>query len=180
MTRMIKPRRAVQASIAVLMVGSALSGCGSDTAGVGSSTPEVIFENAWIRTTDGAEDTSMTALFGSLVNPGSEAVTLQSADCSPTAAITQVHEMATVEGKMVMREVPAPVEIPAEGHLHLTPGSYHVMLMKLTKELPVGSETNCTVKLSNGQELAVKAQAKKFVEEEEHYHSTEPSASSNG
>lgn len=180
MTRMFTLRRAALAAAAVLMAGSALSGCGSDTAGAGSSSPEVIFENAWIRTTDGAQDTSMTALFGSLVNPGSEAVTLQSADCSPTAAMTQVHEMATVDGKMVMREVPAPVEIPAEGHLHLTPGSYHVMLMRLTKELPVGSETSCTLKLSNGQELAVNAQAKKFVEEEAHYHSTEPSASSNG
>lgn len=132
--------------------------------------PKVIVDDAWVRTTDGAKDTSMTALFLTATNPGSKPDRLLSATCSSVAGVTEVHEMATVEGKKVMRAAKNGIEVPAESHVHLAPGGFHIMLMKLTKPLPVGDEIECTVTFERSGDYAVKATAKAQAEEEEHYH----------
>lgn len=137
----------------------------------------MIFESAWVRTTDAAMDQSMTALFGTVVNPSEQSVKLTSADCSAVAALTQIHEMVSVNGKSVMREAKGGVDVPAGSHLHLKPGGYHVMLMRLKKKLPVGDEVTCTLSFSTGQQVKVTASVKKFTEEEDHYHSPSPTPS---
>lgn len=135
----------------------------------------MIFEGAWVRTTDAAKDQSMTALFGTVVNPSEQTVKLTAADCSSVAGMTQIHEMVSVNGKMVMQEAKGGVDVPAGSHLHLKPGGYHVMLMQLNKKLPVGDEVTCTLSFSTGQQIKVTSSVKKFTEEEDHYHSPSPS-----
>ncbi len=148
-----------------------LAACG------GGAPAEIVIEDAWARTTDGATDKSMTAAFMSLTNPGDKDIQLTDANC-PDAGMTQIHEMAMVDGKKVMQEAKGGVKIPAGTHVHLEPGGYHVMLMKLPKELPIGSEVACTLKFDNGQESEVKMLVKKFTEEEDHYHTPEPTPAS--
>lgn len=150
----------------------ALVGCSTTPA---ATAPGVIIENPWVRTTDGAKDMTMTALFASISNPGSTDITLTSADCSEVAGMTQIHEMVMVDGKMVMQEAKGGAVVPKESHLHLKPGGFHVMLMKLKKALPVGTEVSCTLSFSNGETKSVKAPVKVFTEEEDHYHSPMPS-----
>ncbi len=133
-------------------------------------------EDPWVRTTDGATDSTMTAAFMSLVNPGDVNVSLTGASTS-VAMMCQIHEMVKgSDGKAVMQEAKNGVVIPAGSHAHLTPGGFHVMIMGLKQKLPVGSEVTLELKFSNGTTKTVVAPVKVFTEETDHYHS--PSASS--
>jgi len=74
-----------------MVVGlGALAACSSKASN--SSDPPILVEDAWVRTTDGATDTTMTAAFMTLVNPGDANVSLVGASTS-AAGMCQVHEM---------------------------------------------------------------------------------------
>ena len=150
----------------------AVVGCSSE----GSSTPGIIAEESWVRSTDEAERPEMTAVFVNLTNPSSEDITMVSADCGDVAMKVELHEMVMVDGEMVMREVDGGLVVPKEGHLHLAPGGPHVMLMGLNRELPAGSEElACTLTFDNEQEIEILAPVKEFTEEQDTYHTHEPS-----
>lgn len=119
----------------------------------------------------------MTAAFLTVVNPGAADVRLVSADCAD-AGMVQIHEMVKSGDKMMMQEAKDGALVPAGGHLHLTPGGYHVMLMRLSREFAVGDSVNLTLHFSDGSSLPVTAPVKDFVEEEDHYHSPSPTPSS--
>ncbi|MBK8459981.1 MAG: copper chaperone PCu(A)C [Micropruina sp.] len=129
-----------------------------------------------MRATTGATNASMTGAFMSLVNPGETEIRLVGASTS-VAPMVQIHEMVSVDGAMVMQEATGGVAIPVGGHLHLKPGSYHVMLMMLKAPLAVGDQVPLTLRFSDGSQLEVNAPVKAFVEEEDHYHSASPSPS---
>ena len=119
----------------------------------------------------------MTASFMTLVNPSDANVSRVGASTS-VAGMAQVHEMVKgADGASVMQEAKNGVVVPAGSHLHLTPGSYHVMLMMLKQKLPVGSEVTLELTFSNGSSKTVTAPVKVFTEEQDHYHSPAASAS---
>jgi hypothetical protein len=152
---------------------AALGACSSST----SPDPAIIVEDPWVRTTDGATDTTMTAAFMSLVNPGDANVALVGASTS-VAMMSQVHEMVKgADGKAVMQEAKNGIVVPAGSHAHLTPGGYHIMIMGLKQKLPVGSEVMLELRFSNGTSKTVVAPVKVFTEETDHYHSPSPTAS---
>lgn len=161
----------------IALAGLALVGC-SGSPEQPSQATGIIVESPWVRTTDDATDSSMTALFVTLTNPTATDITLQSADCSSVAGMTQIHEMVEVDGQMVMQEAEAGAVVPKESHLHLTPGGTHVMLMGLKTELPAGDEVSCSLEFDNGQSIELTAPVKVFTEEEDHYHTPSPSPSS--
>ncbi|MFB6722343.1 copper chaperone PCu(A)C [Kribbella sp. NPDC056345] len=150
-----------------------LSSCGSDTSPqqVAAKTPGVLVEDAWVRATVGTKDTTMTAAFLSLTNPGNAEVKLISAT-SPVAGMVQLHEMAMKDGKMVMQEKAGGVTVPATSHAHLSPGGDHIMLMNLKSPLKPGDEVPLTLKFSDNTTHDLKVPVKVFTEEEEHYHPT--------
>jgi copper(I)-binding protein len=133
--------------------------------------PGVIVEDAWVRATAGAKDTSMTAAFLSLTNPGTADLKLTLAT-SPVAGLVQLHEMAMKDGKMVMQEKVSGINVPAGSHAHLAPSGDHVMLMGLKKALKPGDELPLTLKFSDGSSHDLTVPVKAFTEEEEHYHPT--------
>lgn len=143
----------------------ALAGCGSDDAS--DYLPKA--GSPWVRTTDGAQNQMMTAMFMDLANPGSKDIKLISADCSSVAGVTEVHEMVKKDGKMVMQKVENGVVVPKESHLHMKPGGHHIMLMKLKKPIPVGEEVTCTLSFDTGKTIEVKATARKATADDEKY-----------
>ena len=163
---------------ALSVVGlGALAACTSTA--TTTSDPGIIVEDPWVRTTDGATDLTMSAAFMALVNPGKADVTLVAASTS-VAGMCQIHEMVMgSDGKMVMQEAKWGVKIPAGGHVHLTPGGYHVMLMSLAQKLPVGSEVALELTFSNDTSKTVTAPVKVFTEETDHYHTPAASPSTN-
>ncbi|WP_083750939.1 copper chaperone PCu(A)C [Kribbella sp. ALI-6-A] len=160
---------------AVVALPLLLSSCGSSDSAAAAdtapsvSTPSVLVEDAWVRTTTGAKDTTMTAAFMSLTNPGGSEIKLTSAT-SPVAGTVQLHEMAMKDGKMVMREKAGGIAVPAGSHAHLAPSGDHVMLMDLKQPLKPGDEVPLTLKFSDGSSHDLTVPVKKFTEEEEHYH----------
>jgi hypothetical protein len=56
-----------------------------------------------------------------------------------------VHEMATVDGIMKMRPLPSGLEIKAGETVALKPGSFHVMMMGLSKPLIDGETVSGTL-----------------------------------
>lgn len=167
--------RRLLAIVAVFVASTLVVGCSSGAAPMPLAAPTVQLsvEDAWVRTTTGAKDPSMTAAFMTIVNPGEAAVQLTSAEC-PGAGIVQLHEMVMQNGKMAMQEVKGGVPIPAGSHTHLAPGGFHVMLMKLQQDFAVGDQVTLTLHFSDGGSLDIQAPVKEFVEEEDHYHSPMP------
>lgn len=153
--------KAFLAPMAVLL----LAGCSSNAA------PGVIAGEPWVRTTDGAQRPDMTAVYVNLTNPSDEDVLLLSADCGDVAGAMELHEMVMVDGKMVMQEAEGGIVVPAGSHQHLAPGGPHIMLMGLTRELPVGSEeVACTLSFDDGSSRDIVAPVKEFTEEQDTYH----------
>ncbi len=63
----------------------------------------------------------------------------------PNAPRVEVHEMATVDGMMRMREVRGGLEIPAGGSVQLRPGGYHMMFMDLSEQIRTGAAQRGTL-----------------------------------
>lgn len=175
-------RRSPRLAAALLALGlaGALAGCGTEsddpvadpTQSAATDAPSAVLtvQDPWVRATTGTEDPSMSAAFMTLTNDGESDLTVTGAS-SPVAGMVQLHEMAMVEGEMVMREVEDGIVLePGVGQL-LQPGGMHVMLMELTDELAPGDEVEFTLELSDGSEVEVTAPVKEFTEEEGHYHS---------
>lgn len=156
-------RRGLQWLIPILVL---LAGCASAAP---EPTPALIVEDPWVRTTEGATDTTMTAAFLSIVNPGDADVRLLRAS-SEVAGMVQLHEMVAEGDTMVMQEAAEGILIPAGSHEHLTPGGHHVMLMDLRRALPIGDEVDVTLEFSDGSTQTITALVKEFTEEEDHYH----------
>lgn len=179
-----RARRTPLGATLALTAAFALTACGNSTsdstaadspaasspAASTSAVPAVIVEDPWVRGTKGSKDTSMTAAFMSLTNPGDADITLVSAS-TDVATMVQLHEMVTGEdGAMMMQQVEGGFVIPAGGHMHLEPGGNHVMMMGLTKELAPGDEVSFTLTFSDGSTQEITAPVKEFTEEEPHYH----------
>lgn len=176
--RSSRRRPRVAASIAALLLAATLAACGNEIDAPGadpSATPaaasaeSLTVEDPWVRSTDGAEDTSMTGAFMVLDNTGDEELTVTGAS-SDVAKKVELHEMAMVDGASVMREIDGGIVLAAGKGQLLQPGGMHVMLMGLTEELPAGAEVDLVLELADGSTLEVNAPVKAFTEEDEHYH----------
>ena len=86
-----------------------------------------------------------------LENRGSVPVTLLGVR-SPAAESVQLHNVAG--GRM--QPVPR-VDVPARGHLRLTPGRYHLMLQGLVHPLAIGDTVPLELDFSSGTVLRVQA-----------------------
>ncbi|RTL56877.1 MAG: copper chaperone PCu(A)C [Rhodocyclaceae bacterium] len=82
---------------------------------------------------------------------------------SAAAGVTEVHEMKQENGIMKMRALRV-LEVPAGGTVQLAPGSYHVMLMDLKKDLKPGDTVPILLKVKGKdgkkQTVTVKAEVR--------------------
>lgn len=100
-------------------------------------------------------DGPVSAIYMVISNKGGTADKLisVSADASD---VTEVHETKQMEnGMMGMQPVQGGLDVPANGSVTLKPGSYHIMLMKLSKDLTPGVNIKLTLKFQSGKEMTV-------------------------
>lgn len=101
-----------------------------------------------------------TGVFMLIANTGAKDIRLVSAE-SPAAPTVQLHDHINENGVMKMRQV-ANIDIKAHTRTELKPGSYHIMLIDLGKELSEGDLVPITLRFSDGQRKIVEAPVRKM------------------
>ena len=165
--------RSLAASSAALLAAVSLSACSSSSDTATEASPSgspsaaacpVTIADAWVK----AAETGMTAAFGTLSNPSSEAVTITAAS-SPASSTMELHEVVESGDSMVMQPVEGGFAVPAGGSLTLEPGGYHLMLMGVTDPIEPGEDVAFTLTCATGDTMTFTAQAKTFEGAEEEY-----------
>jgi copper(I)-binding protein len=111
----------------------------------------VAIMNAWVREAHPAA--KINAGYMTLVNVGDEDITLLSVESDLFDKI-EVHEMASVDGMMEMREVTDMV-IPSKGQISFEPGGKHLMLMGPREHLKTGQKVDMTLTFKSGKKQKV-------------------------
>ena len=104
----------------------------------------------WARS---AKTGEVTGAFLTIANTGTATDHLLGAS-SKAAQTVEVHETSMKDGVMSMREVPA-IEIPAGQMLELRPGSYHIMLINLARDLADGDEIQIILHFETAGDIPV-------------------------
>lgn len=111
------------------------------------------FSEAYCKATgNGSEMGNMTGCFGTLVNNTDADIHVTSIDSEDFGDETS-YEMHEVAGG-VMQQVAGGFVVPANGELVLEPGSYHVMLMNLDREMNAGEEYTLEFHTESGDSTA--------------------------
>ncbi|RJL30140.1 copper chaperone PCu(A)C [Bailinhaonella thermotolerans] len=175
-------RRTVSACLLAAAALTAVAGCGgsgdtaepaaapaagSGSAAASASAPAragLTITDPWVKTTK----KGMTAAFGTLVNNSDAEITVLSGS-SPLSPKVELHEVADVKGKMMMRPKEGGFVIPARGSHELKPGGDHIMLMGVTGAVEPGAQVPFTLTLKDGGKLEFTAIGKDFAGAKEDY-----------
>ncbi len=114
----------------------------------------VAIMNAWVR--EAHADANINAGYMTLVNVGSEDVTLVKVDSASFESV-EVHEMAMTDGMMEMREL-GDLVIPAKDQVRFEPGGKHLMLIGPRERLSNGQQVNMTLTFKSGKSQTVSVQ----------------------
>ncbi|MBB5874381.1 copper(I)-binding protein [Allocatelliglobosispora scoriae] len=170
---MTRTRTAVRAALlAAAACAAMLTGCATDGTTAATATPStavsaapaVSIRDPWVKTAD----TGMSAAFGTLVNTGKTDVTVVSATSTASPRM-ELHEIATVDGAMVMRPKTGGFVIPAGGTHELAPGGDHLMMMEVTTAVKAGDAVTVTLTLADGGTVEFTAVGKAFAGGNESY-----------
>ena len=127
--------------LTILLLMVVLGACGAP------SGPSIQAEEVWARPAMAATEGDMTGegmgmagtggVFMLLKNEGKEADRLIGGQ-TDVAKVVEIHETVMSGDVMQMQMLANGLEIPAGGEVLLKPGSYHVMLIGLERDLKVG------------------------------------------
>lgn len=126
----------------------ALSACGGAAAPAG----QLAAEGVWVRKSASGQN---SAIYLTLKNGPTEDTLVQAS--TDVAMATEIHEtVAAASGMMEMRPLTAGLKVPANGAVALAPGGYHIMLMNLKQDLPMGTSVNLKLTFKSGKVLDLK------------------------
>lgn len=166
----IRFRRAAVALAVATLAFTGLTACGSDEAADSrADEPALSIDDAWVRATVGAKDTTMTSAFMVLTNNTDAPWTITAAS-SDVAETSEFHDMTEMDGQMMMMKMEHGITLKPQTGAILQPGGKHVMLMGMKKQLKAGDEVTFTLTYDNGKTATVTAPVKDSPEEEGHYH----------
>lgn len=95
----------------------------------------------------------LSAMYLTISNSRGQAVQLTAVETS-VAEIVELHQTENQNGLMRMRPVEA-VEVPANGSVEFTPGSFHIMLIDITEQLEPGDSVTVTLVFNTGERIEV-------------------------
>ena len=145
------------------------------SSGNAAGSGEVTISDTWVKATAGAQDPTMTAAFGVLTNHTGQDLTVVSASNDVTDR-TELHEMAMVDGAVVMRPIAGGIKIPANGTTTLEPGGLHVMIMDVTTPITPGDDVRVTLTMNDGSSMTFAALAKDVAGANEQYNGSAASS----
>lgn len=113
---------------------------------------DVQVDNAWVRATVAGQKAT-----GAFMTLSSKEGARLIGVASPSAGVSEIHEMAMVGDVMKMRAVPE-LQIPAGKSVELKPGGYHVMLLDLKAPLAANSTVPVTLIFKDSKGVESKAE----------------------
>jgi periplasmic copper chaperone A len=129
-----------------------LSACAPNDAHMSTAGTDIEAESFWARS---AMKGNNSAAYLTLKNGTSQADELVGA-ASDAAETVEIH-LSQMNSDGTMEMLPqASVPLPAGGALELKPGSYHIMLIGLKRDLSKGDEISLTLKFKNHPDLTLK------------------------
>jgi copper(I)-binding protein len=105
------------------------------------------FDLPWIR--EPPPGATAAAAYGSLRNAGDSAIEVDRVKAAGFG-MAMLHETVQMDDRVGMRHRER-LTVPARGELKLGPGGLHVMLMRPTKQLAAGDETELTFGCGDAQ-----------------------------
>jgi copper(I)-binding protein len=150
--------------VLTILLLAALGACGAP------SGPSITAEEVWARPAmamaegSGMADSGMGlagtgAIFMRLVNKGQEPDRLVGGKTDVAQAV-EVHETVMEGEVMKMQMLARGLEVPAQGEVLLKPGSYHVMLIGITRDLKVGDKISVELQFEKSGSLTVEAEVR--------------------
>ncbi|WDE03210.1 copper chaperone PCu(A)C [Thalassomonas viridans] len=129
-----------------------LTGLAGDSAAGGQEEVKVVkITNAWVR--QALPEAQVNAGYMTLINPGDRELTLVQVESDAFNRV-EIHEMAMVDGLMVMYELDE-LSVPAYGRMALLPGGKHLMLKSPIKPLSKDDSIALTLIFKSGQQQKV-------------------------
>jgi copper(I)-binding protein len=113
---------------------------------------DIVVTGPWTRATPGGA--KVAGGYMRLTNTGREADRLIGGSL-PQAGRFEVHEMATVNNVMTMRQLEKGLEIRPGETVELKPGSFHVMFMDLKEALKPGQPVKGTLVFEKGGKVEI-------------------------
>jgi copper(I)-binding protein len=117
---------------------------------------EIIIKDQWLRP---SAEKMATALYFTIENKGDEPDTLYSIESDVSDNI-EIHETYSSGDLMGMREIGS-IIIEAGTEVLLEPGSKHIMVMKLKRDIKNGDEIDFILYFRKAGELSITAEAKR-------------------
>jgi hypothetical protein len=99
------------------------------------------------------------AVYMRLVNDSQEADRLLGGQ-TEVASVVEIHETVLQGEVMKMQMLPAGLEIPAGGEILLEPGSYHIMLIGIHKDLEPGQRFSMDLQFEKAGTVTVEAEVR--------------------
>ena len=115
---------------------------------------DITIKDAWSRPALEGEN---GAGYMTIMNAGSQADTLTAVQ-SDAASAVELHEVTMNNDVMSMRPVEGGLEIPANGHVALEPGGYHIMLVGLAAKYEVGDTFSIMLTFENAGTVTVEVE----------------------
>ena len=114
------------------------------------SSPQIKIENAWLRP---ANKGMNTALYFDINNLTSKDYELTEVS-SEIAKIVQIHETYKQGENMGMRKIES-ISIKGKSIFHLSPGSFHVMVIRLKEDLRAGDKKEFILSFKNHAKMKI-------------------------
>ncbi len=122
------------------------------------ASPRIEIENPWVR--EASKYGNVSAAYMTIKNNGDEIDYLIDVN-SDVAQIVQIHKMTYKNGVAGMERVKE-LEIPPKSKVDLT-GQYHIMLIKLKKDLKAGQHVKLTLIFKKSGKITVDAVVKSLI-----------------
>jgi hypothetical protein len=151
--------------LATLVMAGLLAACSAPLQ-KGGEESKVRAEEVWARPGMAMAESSgqegmagTTGVFLRLINEGDEADRLVGGK-TDTAKAVEIHETVMDGEVMKMRMLPGGLEVPAGGQVELKPGSYHIMLIGLQRDLKPGDRFALELQFEKSGPLTVEPEVR--------------------
>ena len=117
----------------------------------GDTQDNITITDAWVRPT--GQRSMSTAVYMTIANAGNAEAVLTGAS-SNAAEIVQIHKTSEENGIARMQPVER-LPIAPDGTASLSPGGYHIMLIRLAAPLSAGDVIEVTLNFDGGEDITI-------------------------